>query len=146
MISKSNIPVLSSRITSTCLFICSPFSSSLSFSLLFLHCQVIFSFFFLDSLNCKVASELILIWRVTFIRKILTEFWSRWCLLLCQLVEEELLILIPNTILIGCNSNHYNPKQLATFSSHSITHQCLSPSDKVRSCLWIFGMKLAKLG
>ena len=40
LISKSRIPVLSPCITFTCLFICSLFSSSLSFSLLFLHYHV----------------------------------------------------------------------------------------------------------
>ena len=42
---STSIPVLSSRITSTCLFIFPPFSISLSFSLMFLHCHVNVFFF-----------------------------------------------------------------------------------------------------
>ena len=37
------------------------------------------------SLNFKVASHLILKWKITFIGKILKEFWGHWCLLSCQL-------------------------------------------------------------
>ena len=44
-----------------------------------------FSFFVRASLNFKVASHLILKWKITFIGKILKEFWGHWCLLSCQL-------------------------------------------------------------
>ena len=117
----------------------------LSFHLLTIFFQSFFFislFFFLDSLNCKVAIQLILIWKVTFIH---------WCLLLCQSVEEELLILISNTILTFI-ANKFNVTATIAilisqlnFNSHPTSHQCLSPSGKFRSCLWMFGMKLAKL-
>ena len=49
--SVSSLSVLSSRITSTCFFICLLFSFNLSFSLLLLHCHAnVFSLFFLSGL------------------------------------------------------------------------------------------------
>ena len=139
VISKS-IPVLTCRITSTCHFICSPFSSSISFSLLFLHCHLnVFSLFlsgFLvlhssQSANFKLKSNFY--WKNS--ERVLK---SLVCFPLS--VEEELLILISNTMLIFI-ANKLNAIETITilssqlsFSSHPITHQCLLPSRKFRSC------------
>ena len=72
LISKSRLP-LSRQLPP--FSSCSLFSLSLCFSLLFLHCHVnVFSLILLDSLNFKVASQLILKLKVTFIGKNLTQF------------------------------------------------------------------------
>ena len=108
--------------------------SSLSFSLLFVYCHVIFFLslsFFLDSFNCKVPSQLVFKWRAIFKGKILKEFWSRWCLFLCQLKKSywHIIIFLANKLLVS-----YHPLQSWGAKVLFSSYQCLLTSDLVLVC------------
>ena len=108
--------------------------SSLSFSLLFVYCHVIFFLslsFFLDSFNCKVPSQLVFKWRAIFKGKILKEFWSRWCLFLCQLKNSywHIIIFLANKLLVS-----YHPLQSWAAKVLFSSYQYLLTSDLVLVC------------
>ena len=139
--SKSRFPVLSHQLPPMSLYALH-FLPIFVFLCYFSTATQMFSlFFFVDSLNCKVACQLILKWKVFS----LVKFWKSFEVAgaFSSVGWKELWMLISNTMSIFIANKL---SAVATISTFLLLKPSVSLALKLSSCLWMFGMKLAKLG